>query len=72
MLLLLNRPASRYIPDMAQAFLCNLCEHPEKRCVCDKYCILCLGEWEVRLCQDGSYYCLACREACGYEAQYTH
>jgi hypothetical protein len=24
----------------------------------------------VRLCQDGLYYCIDCREACDFQAQY--
>lgn len=51
---------------MAQRFHCNVCEMVEEKCKCDKYCFLCLGEHDVRLVQDGYYYCLECREACDY------
>ena len=54
---------------MAQKFRCNICDLEEDRCLCDKYCWLCQGSNNVRLCQDGQYYCLECREACDLEAQ---
>jgi hypothetical protein len=28
-----------------------------------------MGAHNVRLCQDGQYYCLECREACDMQAQ---
>jgi hypothetical protein len=28
-----------------------------------------MGAHQVRLCQDGAYYCLECREACDLQAQ---
>jgi hypothetical protein len=55
---------------MAEPYRCLICERTEETCNCDRYCILCQGMEDVRLCQDGNYYCLACREACDYEAQY--
>lgn len=54
---------------MADPFRCLQCEQIEQQCKCDKYCVLCQGEDNVRLCEDGNYYCLPCREACDYEAQ---
>lgn len=60
----------RYIVGMATTrFHCLLCDMEEERCKCDKYCSLCLGESDVRLCEDGVYYCRDCREACDYQAQ---
>jgi len=55
---------------MADKFICMQCDKDEARCSCDRYCVHCLGSHDVRLCQDGAYYCQACREACGYMAQY--
>ncbi len=55
---------------MAEKFKCAICEQEEARCKCDRYCFLCQGFHDVRLCQDGMYYCLDCREACEYQAQY--
>lgn len=55
---------------MAQAFICTQCDKDEKTCRCERYCCLCQGEHNVRLCEDGNYYCLDCREACDYQAQY--
>jgi len=31
---------------------------------------LCQGYENVRLCEDGNYYCLPCRESCDFQAQY--
>jgi len=55
---------------MAQDFICAVCEMPEKKCECEKYCVHCLGRYSVRLCEDGQYYCQPCREACDLQAQY--
>jgi sulfur transfer complex TusBCD TusB component (DsrH family) len=57
---------------MADKFLCYQCGREEAHCRCEvkKYCVLCQGGDDVRLCGDGQYYCLACREACDYEAQH--
>ena len=46
--------------------VCMLCEMTEEKCVCEKYCVLCQSQIDVRLCQDGLYYCPPCREACDY------
>jgi len=40
------------------------CDLPEDRCACEKYCTICKGQVNVRLCSDGLYYCPDCREAC--------
>jgi hypothetical protein len=53
---------------MADRFRCAQCEKEEDRCDCDKYCGLCEGFAQVRLCADGLYYCKDCRNACGYKA----
>jgi len=55
---------------MAEKFKCLVCGQEEGSCQCDKYCALCQGGHDVRLCQDGQYYCLDCREACDFQAQY--
>ncbi len=65
-----SRRESRYIPLMADPYICSLCDKEEKDCKCDRYCCLCQGANDVRLCQDGQYYCLDCREACDFAAQY--
>jgi hypothetical protein len=54
---------------MAEKYRCAVCDQEESRCSCDKYCFLCQGGNNVRLCADGLYYCLECREACDLEAQ---
>jgi hypothetical protein len=66
---LLTRPISRYIRAMAEKFRCTICDLEESRCQCDKYCFMCQGGNNVRLCQDGLYYCLECREACDLQPQ---
>jgi hypothetical protein len=52
---------------MAQRFQCIVCDKTEDECKCQKYCALCHDDYQVRLCQDGQYYCVPCREACDYE-----
>jgi hypothetical protein len=54
---------------VAAEFICAVCDLPEKRCQCEKYCILCQSTFGARLCEDGQYYCLPCREACDLQAQ---
>ncbi len=51
------------------AFICAQCDQEERRCECERFCILCQGWDNVRLCADGQYYCLTCREACDLQAQ---
>jgi hypothetical protein len=46
---------------------CAQCEATEDRCECEKYCVLCQSQLDVRLCLDGLFYCEACREACEYK-----
>jgi len=50
-------------------FVCAQCEMSEQRCECEKYCCLCQGQIDVRLCHDDLYYCSACREACDYKTE---
>jgi hypothetical protein len=66
---LFTQPVSRYIRFMAETYRCTLCDQDESRCQCDKYCFMCQGGHNVRLCQDGLYYCLECREACDLQPQ---
>src|SRR2546430_3416705 len=44
--------------------VCVQCDLPEDRCTCEKYCTICKGQHNIRLCADGLYYCPDCREAC--------
>ncbi len=46
---------------------CSQCEQIEERCDCEKYCCFCQSQLDVRLWEDGLYYCENCREACGYK-----
>ena len=55
---------------MPKDFVCAVCDLPERKCQCERYCVLCQSLHEVRLCEDGQYYCQPCREACDLEAQY--
>jgi hypothetical protein len=59
-----------HFPAMAEPFRCMVCEQEEAKCRCDRYCSLCHGFHNVRLCQDGAYYCLDCREVCDFAAEY--
>jgi len=47
-------------------YRCMQCELTEEKCQCEKYCCLCQSQIDIRLCQDGLYYCPPCREACDY------
>jgi len=47
-----------------QQIVCTQCDKPEQYCSCEKYCTICKGQSNVRLCTDGLYYCPDCREAC--------
>jgi len=55
---------------MPKEFVCAVCDMTEKRCECVRYCCLCQSPFDVRLCEDGQYYCHPCREACDLEAQF--
>jgi hypothetical protein len=52
-------------------YLCALCEQSEAHCHCGvkDYCALCHDSEDIRLCEDGQYYCRICREICDYHAQ---
>lgn len=54
---------------MAEQYRCAICDLEESRCLCERYCCLCQGQHNVRLCMDGQYYCVDCREACDLQAQ---
>lgn len=54
---------------MAEQFICVLCDRKEEKCVCERICNLCMSQFNVRLCQDGQYYCIDCREAMEFQAQ---
>lgn len=49
---------------MSEPILCVQCDKPEAKCACEKYCMYCQAQYDVRLCEDGLYYCPDCREAC--------
>jgi hypothetical protein len=49
---------------MAGPILCGQCDKTETNCNCEKYCTICKGQINVKLCADGLYYCPDCREAC--------
>jgi hypothetical protein len=56
---------------MAEQFRCSQCGQKEANCDCEKYCIWCQGQHDVRLCTDGTYYCRNCREASDLQAQFS-
>ena len=49
---------------MAEEVVCSLCEKRERECTCERYCVICQGQHDIRLGSDGLYYCQDCREAC--------
>jgi hypothetical protein len=54
---------------MRKTFICAVCDQPEEKCTCDKFCAFCHSDYGVRLTEDGQYYCRDCREACDYKSQ---
>ena len=48
--------------------VCAQCERAERDCACEKFCVFCQSQLDVRLCVDGLFYCEACRNACDYKA----
>jgi len=48
-------------------YRCTQCEQTESNCICEKYCVLCQSVIDVRLCNDGLFYCEPCRTACDYK-----
>src|SRR6516162_658188 len=67
-LLLVAQPSGRVCSEALMAahpqIVCTQCDKPEDSCTCEKYCTICKGQHNVRLCADGLYYCPDCREAC--------
>ena len=54
---------------MPMHYLCTVCSATEEECQCPRFCILCKSDSNVRLCDDGCYYCGDCREICGYTVE---
>ncbi|HEV2352419.1 MAG TPA: hypothetical protein VG028_21495 [Terriglobia bacterium] len=54
---------------LTKEFKCLVCDKPENQCTCNRYCALCHADYELRLTDDGQYYCRDCREACDYKTQ---
>jgi hypothetical protein len=52
--------------------VCVQCDKPEGQCNCEKYCTICKGQLNVKLCADGLYYCPDCREACDMSLASNH
>ncbi len=52
---------------MSEKVNCIVCDQPEERCKCERYCAMCHDDHQIRLCTDGQYYCLNCREACDFQ-----
>ena len=51
------------------SYACTVCGSTEEECKCLRFCTLCNSDFEVRLCEDGCYYCRDCREVCGFIAE---
>jgi len=47
------------------------CGKREEDCTCERYCALCNSDSELRLTEDGQYYCRDCREACDFKTSDT-
>ena len=50
-------------------FVCGTCNKLERQCKCDRFCMLCQSDYQVRLCEDGFYYCKDCRDACDFRSE---
>lgn len=50
-------------------YICTICGERERDCQCERFCTLCKADHDVRLCEDGCYYCFDCREVCGFMAE---
>lgn len=50
-------------------YVCTVCGVIEDECKCPRFCILCKSDMNVRLCEDGCFYCGDCREVCGYSVE---
>jgi hypothetical protein len=50
-------------------FVCGTCSKLERQCQCDRFCMLCQSDFQVRLCEDGFYYCKDCRDACDFRSE---
>ena len=50
-------------------YICAMCDKHESNCPCDKFCVICKSDEDVRLCFDGCYYCQVCREVCELSAE---
>jgi hypothetical protein len=57
---------------MQAPVVCVQCDKPEGSCNCEKYCTICKGMINVKLCADGLYYCPDCREACDVSLASSH
>ena len=53
-------------PDVRQ-IVCAQCDRMEANCACEKFCVYCQSQLDVRLCPDGLLYCEDCRTACDYK-----
>ena len=56
--------AEARMPGERQQIVCTQCDKTEEHCTCERYCTICKGQYYIRLCADGLYYCPDCREAC--------
>ncbi|MGA3175996.1 MAG: hypothetical protein ABSE19_01465 [Candidatus Acidiferrum sp.] len=60
------------MPGDRPQIVCTQCDKTEEYCACEKYCTICKGQHNVRLCSDGLYYCPDCREACDVSLANDH
>lgn len=51
------------------AYICTVCGSNEEDCQCPRFCMLCKSDNNVRLTEEGLYYCADCREICGFTAE---
>jgi hypothetical protein len=49
---------------MSAETLCTQCDRQEWKCDCDRFCWMCQGQDNIKMGEDGRFYCPECREAC--------
>ncbi len=49
---------------MSAETLCAQCDRHEWKCDCDRFCWMCNGQDNIKMGEDGRFYCPDCREAC--------
>ena len=56
---------------MPKDYVCSICDHAGTALLLHQILLAyARGLFDVRLCEDGNYYCRPCRESCDLQAQF--